>query len=66
MVEHNLLWQPSQKLIEQSRIFSFMSRLSRKYNTAFTEYETLYNWSVTEKEVLVRVVGFLRCCGHKR
>ncbi len=50
MVEHPILWQPSQELIEQSRVFSFMALLSRRYNITFPDYQSLYHWSVNEKE----------------
>ncbi len=51
MNHRNILWQPPKHLIEQSRVFSFMSAVSQTYNIPISDYETLYNWSIKEKEL---------------
>jgi len=51
MVNETILWQPSRQMIEQSRVFSFMSKVSQKYNIHLSDFETLYNWSIREKEL---------------
>ncbi|MFP3912688.1 MAG: acetoacetate--CoA ligase [Desulfobacteraceae bacterium] len=41
-----LLWQPSEERIRQSNIYRFMNYVNERYNTDFTEYNPLYQWSV--------------------
>ncbi|MFW6099159.1 MAG: acetoacetate--CoA ligase [Thermodesulfobacteriota bacterium] len=41
-----LLWQPSEERIRQSNMYRFMNYVNERYNTDFTEYNPLYQWSV--------------------
>jgi len=41
-----LLWEPSQDRIQSSNMYRFMQIVNEKYNQNFTEYTSLYEWSV--------------------
>jgi acetoacetyl-CoA synthetase len=41
-----MLWKPSEDRIKNSNMFRFMTFINGKYNTDFTEYESLYTWSI--------------------
>ncbi len=41
-----LLWQPSRERIESSNMYRFMMQVNREYNTSFTSYAELYEWSI--------------------
>ncbi|MGM0426017.1 MAG: acetoacetate--CoA ligase [Thermodesulfobacteriota bacterium] len=41
-----LLWQPSEEKIRQTNMYRFMNYVNENYNTDFTQYNPLYQWSV--------------------
>ena len=41
-----LLWQPSEKRIQNSNMFRFMTAVNEQYKKDFSEYNHLYQWSV--------------------
>jgi len=41
-----LLWKPSEDQIKKTNLFAFMSVVNQKYNTNFTDYNELWQWSV--------------------
>jgi acetoacetyl-CoA synthetase len=44
------LWRPSRERIERARITAFRSWLARERGLAFADYESLWQWSVTDLE----------------
>ncbi len=50
MSSSNLLWTPAEERIKQTLLWSFMAEVSRRAGRTISDYETLYRWSVTEKE----------------
>lgn len=42
-----LLWQPSKDRIESSNMLRFMRFINEKHNQNFSDYESLYGWSVS-------------------
>jgi acetoacetyl-CoA synthetase len=40
------LWQPSEERIKSSNMYRFMNHINEKYGQNFTEYESLYQWSI--------------------
>ncbi|OQY00374.1 MAG: acetoacetate--CoA ligase [Desulfobacteraceae bacterium 4572_130] len=45
-----MLWQPSEKRIKNSNMYSFMQKINKKYNKNFDNYNSLYNWSIENLE----------------
>jgi acetoacetyl-CoA synthetase len=41
-----MLWQPSEERVKQSNMYRFMGYINEKYNTDFTAYQSLYQWSI--------------------
>lgn len=41
-----LLWKPSEKRIKESQMYRFMNFVNHKQNRSFSDYESLYQWSV--------------------
>lgn len=41
-----LLWKPSEERIKDSNMYRFIQYINSKYNTNFTEYSQLYQWSI--------------------
>jgi len=41
-----LLWQPSEERIKSTQMYRFMTFINEKYNTDFSEYSPLYQWSI--------------------
>lgn len=41
-----LLWQPSEEQIKSTNMYRFMDVVNEKYDKDFTEYESLYQWSI--------------------
>ncbi len=41
-----LLWKPSEDRIKNSNMYKFIQYINKKYNTDFTEYSQLYQWSI--------------------
>jgi acetoacetyl-CoA synthetase len=41
-----MLWKPSEEQIKESNMFRFMAFVNEKYGQNFTEYESLYDWSI--------------------
>ena len=48
--EGTLLWEPSEALISESNITSYMTWLKKKKGLGFDDYNTLWQWSVTNIE----------------
>ena len=44
------LWQPSQELIDNANMTRFIAEVNRQYDRSFSDYDTLYQWSIDEKE----------------
>ena len=45
-----LLWSPSEQRIKASNMYRFMQEVNRKYGTDFSDYDSLYQWSVDNLE----------------
>jgi len=41
-----LLWEPTQERIENTNMYRFMNFINEKYSQNFTEYPSLYQWSI--------------------
>ncbi|MEZ5199045.1 MAG: acetyl-coenzyme A synthetase N-terminal domain-containing protein [Bacteroidales bacterium] len=41
-----ILWKPSEKEIINSRMYKFLSRISRRFDLPDNEYATIHKWSV--------------------
>lgn len=41
------LWVPSERRIKDSNMYRFIQTVNRKHGTQFTDYDGLYQWSVT-------------------
>jgi acetoacetyl-CoA synthetase len=41
-----LLWQPSEKQIKQTHMYRFMQLINERFNSSFSRYEELYEWSI--------------------
>jgi len=41
-----LLWKPSEERIKRTNMYRFMNYVNEKYGKGFTEYTTLYQWSI--------------------
>jgi acetoacetyl-CoA synthetase len=41
-----MLWEPSEARIKDSHMYRFMNFVNKKYRKKFTEYASLYEWSV--------------------
>ncbi len=50
MTINKLLWSPSQKLIDEANITGFMADVNNRFNQSFDDYQSLYQWSIDEKE----------------
>ncbi|MCP4416093.1 MAG: AMP-binding protein, partial [Chloroflexi bacterium] len=48
MNKGNLLWQPSAQVLENANMTRFMRWLAAEKNLAFSSYDGLWKWSVTE------------------
>lgn len=48
--EGDLLWQPSQKILENANITRYMHWLDENYNVQVADYDALWLWSVTHIE----------------
>ncbi len=42
----NLLWEPSAEKIKATNLYRFMNQVNERFGQNFTEYNTLYRWSV--------------------
>ena len=42
------VWTPAPERVQQSTMTRFIAFVNRKHGTAFTEYNGLYRWSVTD------------------
>ena len=40
------LWEPTEQRIRESNMFDFMQQVNRKHGTTFSEYDSLYQWSI--------------------
>jgi acetoacetyl-CoA synthetase len=43
-----LLWQPGEGRIKSSNMYRFMNVVNEKFNQNFTDYESLYEWSIRD------------------
>jgi acetoacetyl-CoA synthetase len=50
MNEQQPLWSPSQASIDAANMTRFIAQVNRNYDLAIADYDTLYQWSVEEKE----------------
>ncbi|QCX52406.1 acetoacetate--CoA ligase [Elizabethkingia sp. JS20170427COW] len=48
MEKHRLLWQPSLDFIKNSQLTQYKQWLKENYHLEFQDYESLWQWSVTE------------------
>ena len=51
MTANELLWSPGRKLIEEANITHFMRDVNQRFNQSFDDYQSLYQWSIDEKEI---------------
>jgi acetoacetyl-CoA synthetase len=51
MTANKLLWSPGRKLIEEANITHFMRDVNQRFNQSFDDYQSLYQWSIDEKEI---------------
>lgn len=54
--EGTILWQPTQKQIEQANLTRFMHWLAETKELHFDSYDDLYIWSVTETETFWEII----------
>jgi acetoacetyl-CoA synthetase len=45
-MDNKILWKPSKEYKENSRMYDFLSRISKKYNLPDNEYYTIHDWSI--------------------
>jgi acetoacetyl-CoA synthetase len=45
-MDNKILWEPSKEYKENSRMYDFLSRISKKYNLPDNEYYTIHDWSI--------------------
>ena len=50
MNENQPLWSPSQASIDAANMTRFIAQVNQNYGLAIADYDTLYQWSVGEKE----------------
>ena len=50
MTTNKLLWSPDQKLIDEANITHFMREVNQRFNQSFDDYQSLYQWSIDDKE----------------
>jgi acetoacetyl-CoA synthetase len=50
--EGDVLWNPSEEFKRASNIYAFMQWLNERYGTEFSDYESLWEWSVADIERL--------------
>jgi acetoacetyl-CoA synthetase len=50
MTEQQPLWTPSQADIDGANVTRFIARVNRNHSLAISDYESLYRWSLDEKE----------------
>ena len=43
-----ILWRPSEDRVKKTNMYKFMGFVNRRFNRDFTEYESLYQWSVED------------------
>ena len=41
-----MLWKPSEDSVRNTNMFRFMGFVNDRYQTSFTDYESLYRWSI--------------------
>jgi acetoacetyl-CoA synthetase len=41
-----LLWEPSEEQIKESNMYRFMTFINETYNMSFSEFSSLYDWSI--------------------
>ena len=41
-----ILWNPSEKKIKSTNMYQFMGLVNQRFNKDFTDYDSLYHWSV--------------------
>ena len=60
------LWQPNGKLIDQANMTRFISHVKHQHGKVFSDYNTLYRWSIDEKESFWSTLwGFCEVIGDK-
>ena len=60
------LWQPDEKRIASSNMRRFMDAAEKETGQAFPDYDSLYRWSVDEKETFWSLLwDFCGVIGHK-
>ena len=42
------LWKPSEENVRRTNMYRFMNLINQKYNRKFSEYATLYQWSIDD------------------
>ncbi len=52
-----ILWQPTTDFIKSSNMFKFMEYVNNKTNANFSNYSTLYNWSITEPKIFWEILA---------
>jgi acetoacetyl-CoA synthetase len=66
MPSNTPLWQPDEKRIASSNMKRFMDAAENQNGQAFPDYDSLYHWSVDEKEAFWSLLwDFCEVIGHK-
>ena len=66
MSANKLLWSPGQKLIDEANITRFIAYVNQAHNLELSDYDSLYQWSVDEKESFWSTLwDFTGIIGHK-
>ena len=50
MTEQKPLWTPDQSRIDTANMTRFIEQVNQKHDKSITDYESLYQWSIDEKE----------------
>ncbi len=65
-----MLWQPGEGRIRNSNMYRFMDSVNKTFNQHFTDYESLYNWTIRTIPdfwgALWEFIGIKASCGYDR
>ncbi len=70
MGNNNVLYQPDNEQIEKSNLSEFIEFVNKEYSLSITDYNGLYDWSVTEIEnfweAIWKFAGIIHSKGYER
>lgn len=55
-VESSILWSPPEERIAESNLAAFTAHVNETQKTTFTDYHSLYDWSISEPETFWRLL----------